>query len=193
VAIVAKPEKPSNGEDVNLTNTHSDKPAPPKKVGINTNLKLKSKTSIAGIIQKKEQEEQGNAALIFNPDDLPKTEFSVETFMGKWMRYCYQLKEEGKETLYGALTKRKPTLEANFGVKLIIDNKVQEDYINSIKPDLLDFLRKELNNYSISLALHVEQTTDDKVAYTGKEKFDKMAQTNPNLIKLQQALKLMVE
>jgi DNA polymerase III subunit gamma/tau len=141
-------------------------------------------------MQKQQESEQQNAVVDLN--SLPKNPFTIDEFVAKWNRYCYELKEQGKDTLYSAMTKRTPTLGSNYEILLHIDNKVQEEYINNIKLELLDFLRKELNNYSISLELLVEKDTTEKIAYTGKEKFDKMAQTNPNLIKLQHALKLII-
>jgi len=95
--------------------------------------------------------------------------------------------------LYATLTKRKPILKDNHTIELFIDNKVQEDYISSIKLDLMNFLRTELNNYSILLDLKIEQVSEEKSLYTSKEKFDKMVEKNPNLKTLQNKLKLLID
>lgn len=129
----------------------------------------------------------------YNPEEMPKTAFTFEEFEAKWNRFCYEIKENGRDTVYATLTKRKPELQDNFIVRLSLDNKVQEEYINAIKSDLLEFLRKELNNFSIQLETSIEDVQEEKMLYTGKEKFDKMAEANPNLLKLKQALKLIVE
>jgi DNA polymerase III subunit gamma/tau len=123
---------------------------------------------------------------------MPKTPFTMDDFMAKWKRFCYELKEQGRENIFTALTKHAPSANG-FAVSLVLENKVQEDYANSVKLDILDFLRKELNNYSITIDFIVEKSTAEKIAYTGREKFEKMAQTNPHIITLQQKLKLMIE
>ncbi len=92
--------------------------------------------------------------------------------------------------MYATLTKRKPVLKDNHSIELVIDNKVQEDYINSIKPELMEFLRTELNNFSINLNLKIEAVSEEKSLYTSKEKFDKMVEKNPHLKTLQNTLKL---
>ena len=95
--------------------------------------------------------------------------------------------------MYATLTKRKPVLKDNHSIELVIDNKVQEDYINSIKPELMEFLRTELNNFSINLNLKIEAVSEEKSLYTSKEKFDKMVEKNPHLKTLQNTLKLLID
>lgn len=124
---------------------------------------------------------------------MPKTSFSPDDLEGKWARFAHQIKENGNNSIYATLTKRKPVLKDNHTIELTIDNKVQEDYISSIKLDLMNFLRTELNNYSILLDLKIEEVSEEKSLYTSKEKFDKMVEKNPNLKTLQNKLKLMVE
>jgi len=124
---------------------------------------------------------------------MPKSSFTPDDLDGKWARFCHQTKEAGKESLYATLTKRKPTLKDSHSIELIIDNKVQEDYIGSIKPELMDFLRTELDNYSINLELVIDRISEEKSLYTSKEKFEKMAEKNPQLKSLQNKLKLMID
>ena len=103
------------------------------------------------------------------------------------------VKEDKKDSLYATLSKRKPTLIDSQTIELVVDNKVQEDYINTIKNDLMEFLRQELNNFHLQFKLKVKEVKDEQMLYTGKEKFNKMAESNPTLKLLQQKLKLMVE
>ena len=175
------------------TPTFSEPEAPTlgKKIGLNPALKLKSNTSINSLV-KEQKSKDSEVISTFNPDTMPKMPFTIDELMAKWKRFCYELKEQGRENIFTALTKHDPTI-TGFAISLILENKVQEDYANSVKLDALDFLRKELNNYSISMDFVVEKSTAEKIAYTGREKFEKMAQTNPHIITLQQKLKLMIE
>lgn len=124
---------------------------------------------------------------------MPKTEFSFDELMAKWNRFCYQIKESGKETLFISFTKRKPILKDKFIIKFVLDNKAQVDYVSQIKSEFTEFLRRELNNYNLNLEFSIQEVIEEKMLYTGKEKFEKMAESHPALVKLQQALKLQIE
>jgi len=86
-----------------------------------------------------------------------------------------------------------PVINDNFQLELIIDNVVQEDEINNKKTDLLSFLRKELNNFQISLILTVKQIISEARPYTTKEKFNSMIEKNAYLLKLKEQLDLDID
>ena len=165
----------------------------PRKLVLNTKIKLKSSTSINSIIENRNKTKKVNIIEEVDPEKMPKTSFTPDDLEGKWARFCHETKKAGKDSLYATLVKRKPKLGDNHSIELIIDNKVQEDYIGSIKPDLMEFLRTELNNYSIQLNLKIEVDTEEKSLYTGKEKFEKMMEKNPHLKTLQNKLKLLID
>jgi len=65
--------------------------------------------------------------------------------------------------------------------------------INNKKTDLLSFLRKELNNFQISLILTVKQIISEARPYTTKEKFNSMIEKNAYLLKLKEQLDLDID
>jgi len=121
----------------------------------------------------------------------PKDEYSVDQFLAIWKQYAEQLKGEGRESLYSTLTRRKPTLKEGFRVEMIIDNKVQEQVLEKEKVEMMTFIREQLNNYAIQLEIVLQKNDDDSAfLYTSKEKFKKMAEKNPAIIKLRDKLNL---
>ena len=56
--------------------------------------------------------------------------------------------------------------------------------------DLLSFLRKELNNYDISLEITINEEKVKQYAYTAKEKYEKLKEKNPNLALLKKTFDL---
>ncbi|MCC7332301.1 MAG: hypothetical protein IT232_06815 [Flavobacteriales bacterium] len=62
-----------------------------------------------------------------------------------------------------------------------IENKTLEKEVLESKQQILDFLRRELKNYSLNLITKINTSTDSKKAYTPSEKFIKMSEKNPNL------------
>ncbi|MDD2382368.1 MAG: hypothetical protein WCY58_02590 [Mariniphaga sp.] len=71
-----------------------------------------------------------------------------------------------------------------------IDNSVQEDLINSIKPELVSWLRKELRNSKIQLITQIDETQKEKIIYTDVEKYMEMLKKNPGLELLKQKFNL---
>jgi DNA polymerase-3 subunit gamma/tau len=71
-----------------------------------------------------------------------------------------------------------------------LHNHFQETLINTIKVDILTFLREKLANTSIQLMGEHTAVDDKKVIYTNREKFDHLAEKNPKLKDLKERLGL---
>jgi DNA polymerase-3 subunit gamma/tau len=71
-----------------------------------------------------------------------------------------------------------------------LHNHFQETLINTIKVDILTFLREKLNNNRIQLMGEHRTVDEKKVIYTNREKFDHLAEKNPKLKELKERLGL---
>ncbi len=74
----------------------------------------------------------------------------------------------------------------NNQVTIPLTNPIEEPLLLSIKSELVDFLRRRLNNGSIQLISTMEERQSKKVAYTNKEKFEHLAEKNPILNQLKE-------
>jgi hypothetical protein len=83
-----------------------------------------------------------------------------------------------------------PGLTDDFKLVLDIENTVQDDLINSVKPELVSWLRKELKNSKIQLFTNINQEARDKIIYTDSEKYEEMIKKNPAIDQLRQKFKL---
>jgi len=118
--------------------------------------------------------------------------FTIEQLLSKWNSFAESVRIENP-VFYSSITKNNPVIRDNFQIELIIDNKVQEDEINSRKSDFLSFLRNELNNKRITLNLVVKTDVSESRPYTNKEKFNSLAEKNPEIIKLKEQLDLEID
>jgi DNA polymerase-3 subunit gamma/tau len=118
--------------------------------------------------------------------------FTEEQLLKLWNTYAEFIHNENPN-FYSSITKNMPVIKEVDQLELIIDNKVQEDEINSKKADLLGYLRKELNNYKISLILKIKQVVSEVRPYTTKEKFNSMVEKNPDVLKLKEQLDLDID
>ena len=58
------------------------------------------------------------------------------------------------------------------------------------KKELINFLKKKLNNRLINLKVHVNKEVEKKFIYSTKEKFEKLKEINPEIEKIRKEFKL---
>ncbi len=114
-------------------------------------------------------------------------EFSKQDLKVKWKEFLIRL--EDRPNLQSTLSDV-PELKENYELLLEIDNSIQSDLINSIKPELISFLRRELKNSKVELVVKVTEKIKNRIIYTDMDKFDEMAKKNPSLKKLKQKFNL---
>ena len=116
-----------------------------------------------------------------------KEYFSAEEMKVKWQQFLERLK--GRPNLKSTLS-HIPELKEDYQLYLEIENTVQENLINGVKPELVSFLRKELKNSKINLTLKITEQAKGKIIYTDSEKYDELVKKNPSLQVLKQKFKL---
>lgn len=114
-------------------------------------------------------------------------EFSLDNLKLAWEKFLERL--DDRRNLKSTLS-IVPELRADFNLELEIENTVQEDLVNSIKPELVSWLRKKLKNSKIQLVTKIAKTTKRRVIYTDSEKFEEMAKKNPKLNLLKEKFNL---
>lgn len=60
-------------------------------------------------------------------------------------------------------------------------NPVQETLLNSLKAELMQYIREKLNNFTIQIRGELDASDHKQVIYTNREKFEHLAEKNPNL------------
>lgn len=110
-----------------------------------------------------------------------------------WRKFAYKARENGIGTLYTAMTNRDPIQVEGYKFKHIVNNEVQLDFISSHLIDILSFLRKELNNYSIELEIVEEEHEGGGKPFTSEDKYLDMKKRNPHLESLRKTFKLDVD
>ncbi|MBL7889484.1 MAG: DNA polymerase III subunit gamma/tau [Bacteroidia bacterium] len=156
------------------------------------------KTSTPSISQRfnteKKAEETEVKEVTLNPTERPKQPVSQDSLDAVWQRYANDLKAKGKQNLAIVLTSRQPTLGSDsLTIEYVINNKAAEEALNEDKTTFLSFLRKELNNYSVSLNIVVAQVEEGKNLYTATDRYKHLSEKNPAINKLRQAFDLDIE
>jgi len=160
-----------------------------KKIGIKTSTP--SITSILNKEKKTEQENENNpSSTLTTYASIPFTQQSLELV---WSKYANDLKAQGKINMATSLMGRKPLLKEAANIEFTVTNKTQEEVINDNKTNFLDYLRKELNNYSIQLELKMTTLEEKANLYTATDRYKFLLEKNPQLEKLRQTFDLDLE
>ena len=114
-------------------------------------------------------------------------DFTAEDLKIKWEQFLVRLEE--RPNLRSTLS-NVPEIKEDYKLVLEIENRIQDDLISSIKPELVSYLRKELKNSKIELVTLITEKVKGRLIYTDAEKFDEMVKKNPNLALLKQTFKL---
>lgn len=158
---------------------------PAVRAKIKTNTISINDTLFAGPVKNEEEPDAEN------PSGKPADPIEPRQLAEAWSEFAERVKKQGKESLFSILAKRNPELNGSGNViEFQVENKVMETAFLNSKPDLISFLYARLNNYSIEINLTIDKSLDQKIAYTNKEKFIKMAENFPNLLKFKQQLDL---
>ncbi len=113
--------------------------------------------------------------------------FTHGALVQKWNEFLLRLND--RPNLQSTLSKV-PYLEEDYQLILEIDNSVQVDLINTIKPELVAWLRKELKNSRVQLVTKITETEKEKLIYTDSERYMEMLKLNPHLEILKTKFKL---
>lgn len=116
-------------------------------------------------------------------------EITLNSFISKWNTLAEKMKQENRITIYTIMTANAPRLKGNL-IEIDVENAVQSNQLKEGKIDMLNYLRVELQNFSLDIeTFQLEQSVVRK-AYTSQEKYKLMAEKNPALETLRKTFNL---
>lgn len=113
-------------------------------------------------------------------------EFTAEALQQAWNEFAAQRKMYVAE--YQLLTQ--PFDRKDNEIVIHLHNPIQETILNTLRSDLIAFLRKNLRNKSIMLTGELREIESKKILYTNREKFDFLLEKYPALKGLRDRLGL---
>jgi DNA polymerase III subunit gamma/tau len=121
---------------------------------------------------------------------LPAEIVAQSALTETWKQYANRLKTSGRTAMWGTLTLSDPKLNEDLQITYEVQNDSQLREVEMEKPDLLLFLRKELNNYQLSLKLLKADAPPSNKPFTIEEKIKALEEKNPNVALLRKKLGL---
>ena len=125
------------------------------------------------------------------PVEVKNNPFTQEMLTEAWKKFVETYKNTSPNFVAG-IGKYQPTLGADNTIDYQIDNMLVVNDISNMGR-LREHLSKELNNNQFKLVHHIVEKPKDDIAYTDRSRFEKMAESNPNVLTLKKGLGLNID
>ena len=144
--------------------------------------------SISSLKIKKEKIQENE--LIEKDEDKRNNSFEDFELKIKWKDFANDLSRQNKENLASILQINEPNLVNDFKITYDVPSNSSKNELREIKGDLLIYLKNIFKNDLIEIDFLVNKSNSKEYFSTPEERFKKLSDLNPNLIKLKKDLKL---
>lgn len=121
-----------------------------------------------------------------------KEELTLSNLQRLWYEFSQKREQGGSSTTEQITLNREFQLNGTT-IEIALDNDHQFDAVMNVRYDLLGFLKSRLNAPKLDINPRVAPQEVNRLPYTPAEKFNYMAEKNPYLLDLKQALGLDVD
>lgn len=141
-----------------------------KKVSALSLNSIKAKRELQAAAQ------QGVASAV----QLPKEEFTETEMLLYWTKYAQKIGEKGGRIMESLLLMNDPVLKGTE-ITFELPNTGSKLDFESEKNALLGYLKGHLHNHDITITVVVNESIENKYAFTAQDKFNRLNEINPNL------------
>ena len=160
------------------TNNQHANTSPPKIV-LKQEGKRRSGLSLSSIRAKKEHLIK-QMDVVVEEENLPTEKFDPDDLIAHWHKFTDLLIKQGKHNLASILSMDTPRVEGTT-LHLVYPNETNKVELERQQYDLMNYLRKSVSNYNLSLSITINEVLEKQYAYTTADKFEKLKEKNPNL------------
>lgn len=166
-----------------------NQPTRPSKLKSTTQLTPQMPAAVTSPEQKSNTETENTRAI--TPAGRTE-ELSFETLQSAWYEFA-EKRRQSKNSTTEEIALRKEFRLHGFVIEVILDNDHQLEAIQGMRYDLLGFLKSRFNESRLDINPRVAPQEVNRLPYTPAEKFSFLAEKNPHLLELRQALGLDVD
>jgi hypothetical protein len=151
----------------------------PKTPQISTTETKVSALSLASIRAKRELQEN-NKSYVKDAVQLPTEPFTETDMLLHWNKYAQKLGDKGYKIMESLLSINDPVLNGTE-ITLELPNEGSKIDFESEKNGLLGYLKGHLHNHDITINVIVNESIENKFAFTAQDKYNRLNEINPNL------------
>ncbi len=122
----------------------------------------------------------------------PDRPFDFDDLQTCWRTFARLRQQQNDSATEQLVLDRQLVLDGTT-IRLTLDNTLQVGYLTDVKPELMMYLRDQLQNSRIQLEHTVTVQDVKKMIYSSQDKYNFMANKNPALHELRQVLNLEVD
>jgi len=119
-----------------------------------------------------------------------REEVTVEEFLKVWHLLADQFKASNKINLFTLMTSHAPRLMGGNTIEVMIENSIQQEWLQTSSIDILNDLRPQLRNYELQIVGVQVEGNVQRRPYTSSEKYHFMVEKNPLLEELKNSFNL---
>lgn len=99
-----------------------------------------------------------------------------------------------RPVIHALLQQISPILEDDFNIRISVGTRVQSDYLESVRDELVNSFRQELKNDSIIVNIQIEESDSNaKIVYTAEERYNFLLEKNPELDEFRKEFQLDID
>jgi len=138
-----------------------------------------SALSLASIRAKRELQESSKT-VVKESVQLPTEPFSETDMLLYWNKYAQKLGDKGFKIMESLLLINDPVLNGTQ-ITIELPNEGSKIDFESEKNALLGYLKGHLHNHDISIDVVVNESVENKFAFSPQDKFNRLNEINPTL------------
>jgi hypothetical protein len=138
-----------------------------------------SALSLASIKAKKDLEAQQNQHQK-HKEELPSEVFNETDMLLQWNKFAQKMTDAGKRLMATYMQMNDPTLSGTAITLELPNQSTKEEFLTG-SHELIGYLRGKLHNHDITIEVIVNETVENKYAFTPQEKFERLKQINPTI------------
>ena len=190
----ARATPPADSPEVSATEPIHPRKLPASEAPVKIALKDKREAKVSGLslssIRAKKLHEAQKKAQQPEPENLPEDPVEPEKLIALWQEFTERTESKGKKILASSLATDTPKLQEGHLISIELPNSTMKKEVERDQLDLMTFLRKSLNNYSLKLRITVNEEVARQYAFTPEEKYEKLKEKNPAIDLLRQTFDL---
>ena len=123
--------------------------------------------------------------------ELPNDDFTENDIRIAWKKFCDKEKVNGNNNMLSLLNMSDPVIEDN-SITISTINTMNQKEVTGYKNKIQAFICKELNNYSITVDVSLDEVKQKKNFVDSKDKLDFLIKENSNISLLINEFKLRI-
>ena len=108
-----------------------------------------------------------------------------------WEKYSEIMEEKGRYNIASILRIDNPILDQNT-IKIVLPNSTNKIELENEKKELLIYIRENLQNNNVYMEINVDESVQEKLVYTDKDKYELMKKKNPDIEILKDSFNLSI-